>query len=599
MAPESRRLGSSGRFSASLGILGRAQLSMPRAMGDFRSSQFLWFKGTWALIVAVSLGGCREESDPLKAESALPVREHSTLSEGSAPPESPEPDPCQLLIETLRSAPAHPGTPTLDETRAEVLARARSVPVVFLRAPGPPEGAEARVLHFRKQLLEAEDPAHAIQEILGKTRRDYEIRRAVFLSEQYLYAEQPLLALRLSQILRIDHLFTEKTVVIRRGAETFRVTREEGRYFFPPAPAEEGKKVHNPQLANLLLFDRVRAEEEEFSESLHMDLQPLVLELGLSRLRIKKWTSDGIVAEGATYGKKSTLVLDRKEDKALLKCEVSLSDPQGLEEARREAREDADLIAPVLGAAHEMIARALPFDEPRTEEGQQDGLLRLHFRQAYRHHAYQYEFNGDQYYVFDGYGRPRLPQVCIDFITDAFDWGTGGGWPSRSEKREYKKGAIHFGSLGIENPRSIESVAEFATANPEWFDMLWLSEDKQIKFRHRAKFFQALGRDADDYRRGDVVFIYGLKDDGKFHYHSFIIDEKDPVTGIPTVVLANAGPPQARSWEGEMQNAPLRKIVARMRVRREVLKKAREQAQKQPGIPLSPPERPTSSEDLR
>jgi hypothetical protein len=106
------------------------------------------------------------------------------------------------------------------------------------------------------------------------------------------------------------------------------------------------------------------------------------------------------------------------------------------------------------------------------------------------------------------------------------------------------------------------------------------------------KFFEALARDADKYRRGDVVFIYGLRDDEKFHFHSFLVDEKDPVTGIPTVLLANAGPPQARSWEGEMQNAPLRKIVARMRVRREILELAQHQAVASPGVPLRPPERP-------
>jgi hypothetical protein len=93
------------------------------------------------------------------------------------------------------------------------------------------------------------------------------------------------------------------------------------------------------------------------------------------------------------------------------------------------------------------------------------------------------------------------------------------------------------------------------------------------------------------------VFIYGLRDDGKFHFHSFIIDEKDPVTGVPTVVLANAGPPQARSWEGEMANAPLRKIVARMRVRRDILAMAQKQAQDHPGVPLKPPERPETEEE--
>src|SRR5690606_13075309 len=161
-------------------------------------------------------------------------------------------------------------------------------------------------------------------------------------------------------------------------------------------------------------------------------------------------------------------------------------------------------------------------------------------------------------------GRPRIPQVCIDFITDAFDWGTGGHWPPRGEPRKYIKGAFHFGSLGMENSRSVENLAAFATDHPEWFDVFWIAKNEQVKFRRRKEFFQALSRDAELYRRGDIVFIYGLRDDDKFHYHSFFIDEKDPLTGMPMVLLANAGPPQARSWEGEMQNAPLRSIVARV-----------------------------------
>lgn len=552
----------------------------------------------WYLVLGLSTFACEDEKGPARAErrGAGPVLTAPVLTE--PPALSPE-DPCELLISTLMAAPELPGTPTLDDARAEILARARSVPVAFLRAPGSPSAPNERVQMLRQKLKEVEDPVHAIQKVLSLTRGDYEMRRAVFLPEQYFYADSPLLALRLSQILRLDHLFKDDALVIRRGAETITAVRQDGRYFEPTHPDAQSKQRHHPALANLLLFDRVRAEKDKFGESLHVDLRPLVRELGTSRLRLKRTTRDGIVAEADTLGSKSELVLRIEEDAAKLECERPLTDKEALQLARRAAREEQELIAPVLSAAHDMILQGLPFDEPRTEEGQQDGLLRLHFRQAFQHYGYQYEFNGDQYYVFDGFGRARVPQVCIDFITDAFDWGTGGGWSRRGEKREYRKGALHFGSLGIENSRSIESVAEFATQTPEWFDMRWLSEEEQVKFRHRTKFFQALARDADDYRLGDVVFIYGLKDDGKFHFHSFLIGEKDPVTGIPMVVLANAGPPQARSWEGEMQNAPLRKIVARMRVKRELLRRAQEQARTRPGVPLLPPARPFSHEELR
>jgi hypothetical protein len=69
------------------------------------------------------------------------------------------------------------------------------------------------------------------------------------------------------------------------------------------------------------------------------------------------------------------------------------------------------------------------------------------------------------------------------------------------------------------------------------------------------------------FRRGDVVAILGPRDDEKLHYHSFIIVDADPVSGMPTELAANAGRPRIRSWEGEMSNAPRRSIFARVRPR--------------------------------
>jgi len=59
----------------------------------------------------------------------------------------------------------------------------------------------------------------------------------------------------------------------------------------------------------------------------------------------------------------------------------------------------------------------------------------------------------------------------------------------------------------------------------------------------------------------------GPRDDEKLHYHSFFIVAADPITGMPTQVAANAGRPRIRSWEAEMQNAPRRGILARIRPR--------------------------------
>ena len=68
-----------------------------------------------------------------------------------------------------------------------------------------------------------------------------------------------------------------------------------------------------------------------------------------------------------------------------------------------------------------------------------------------------------------------------------------------------------------------------------------------------------------------MVAIYGLRDDGKMHYHSFFVYSSDPVTGVPSLVAANAGRPRIRPWESEMLTAPQRSIHARIRPKLEWL----------------------------
>jgi hypothetical protein len=46
-----------------------------------------------------------------------------------------------------------------------------------------------------------------------------------------------------------------------------------------------------------------------------------------------------------------------------------------------------------------------------------------------------------------------------------------------------------------------------------------------------------------------------------------LIVDADPLSGMPTELAGNAGRPRIRSWEGEMQNAPRRSILARIRPR--------------------------------
>lgn len=468
----------------------------------------------------------------------------------------------------------------------EILGRARSMPVVFERRPLPSVIAEADIEALRQELAESADPADTIFKVLKRTRHRIPARRAIFLSEGYLFADAPHLALRLSQVLRLDHLFEERTVVVERGGQRLLAQRHQGKYYWDDGvpPGTEPKRE-----ANLLLLDRVRTESSPELPALHIDLGDLKRTLHYDRASVQRITQNGWILGLSTGDVDSTVIVQNEHGLGRLECEnVARGEATRLAEARSASARRTLLIQPILEAAHEIVQRRLPFDEPRTEDGQQDGHLRIAFRKAYEGYEQTYEFNGDRYFVFDGFGRPIVPQVCIDFITDSVEWGTGGKWADRGQRREHVRGAIDFKSFGLENARSIEQVAEFGADHPEWFDMVFVPEAERIKFVHRSKFFEQIAARPSFYAVGDVVFILGLKDDDRFHYHSFFVDEVDPLTGAPVLLVSNAGPPQVRTWEGEMQNAPLRSVIARLRLRTDLLEAAKRQAALSPGVPLTP-----------
>lgn len=457
-------------------------------------------------------------------------------------------------------------------------------------------------MELRQQLESAEEPAPVIAELIRRTRSDLPLRRRVFLRQSYLYAERPLLALRLVQMLRLEHLFSEKHLWVERDGARHIVTRKQGRYIERRRPLDPLSERE----AALLLWDRVgvvpaegtnaaaenHAAQSEADPRLHLDLRRLARALGSSRIELTHRTTEGHVAtigyEG-DFGRHQTTALLTSDEmgEARLECEVLPKQEWGIvAAAKKDAFQRFRLFDPVLQAIESMVEWALPFDEPKTEEGQQDGKLRSAFRTAYLNGSSSYEFNGDTYRVFDGLGRPVVPQVCIDFITDAFDAATGGYWAPRGKVRNRVKGALHFPHFEIENYRSVEQVADFATRHPEAFDVMAVPEAERIPLRERERFFAHLAKDWARYRVGDVIFINGLRSDERYHYHSFFIVERDPVTAMPILVAANAGRPQIRTWEGEMSPAPRRYIVARVRARSEFLERAYAQAASAPGVPM-------------
>jgi hypothetical protein len=346
-----------------------------------------------------------------------------------------------------------------------------------------------------------------------------------------------------------------------RGAEELRARRlNDGDYEYTNGD-ERGHR------AKLLLFDRVAAAGANAGPARHVDLRGLSAALGFDELSIARATAAQLAVD-ASYGPlRVPMLLGVTDGKLSLICEAK-GDERALVLARRaQAARAVQAQARLVSVIKEQVDEALPFDEPKTEDGQQDGKLRPEWRNAYLNGSSSFEFNGDRYAVFDAAGRPRPPQVCIDFVLDTFERASGTWWQPRSQGRQRVLGRLRFDDPALENRRSVERFIDFARSHGEAFDVYEPAPEARVPLRNRALFFAELYRSRAQFQRGDIVAILGPRDDEKLHYHSFLIVDADPLSGMPTELAANAGRPRIRSWEGEMQNAPRRSILARIRPR--------------------------------
>ena len=418
-------------------------------------------------------------------------------------------------------------------------------------------------------MFESHEPVRALYEAYPALQKRRDLARDLLLTEGYVYAAWPPLAAALSNLVRPEDLFHEPVIYVQRGADILRAELRQdrsGAWFVYANGPETGARV------KLLLYDRVAVDMAALARPLHRDVGKLRALLGFEQMAVRHLDEEHVVAD-LRYGDAVVPTVLRADGAALsLVCEAVPEQARAVVLARREENlKRAALLDRLRGVIAEQVDEALPFDEPKTEFGQQDGKLRQHWVWAYRYGHSEFEFNDDKYKVFDGKGRPRVPQVCIDFVTDTFERASGSWYRGRGQPREHVAGRLDFGSLGIDNERSVESFVSFAKAHPEAFDVFELPDDERVPYTRRADFFAHLAAHRDRYRPGDIVTIYGLRDDEKMHYHSFLVYDADPVTGAPSLVAANAGRPRVRPWEAEMVSAPKRSIRARIRPRLEWL----------------------------
>ncbi|HEY5956494.1 MAG TPA: hypothetical protein VIV60_08080, partial [Polyangiaceae bacterium] len=437
-------------------------------------------------------------------------------------------------------------------------------PLIFLEEPRA-RPKDAKLARLRDRLFRDAVPWQALGEVFSQLKRSPKLLRQVLLTNGYLYTDKPDLAALLSSGISLNQLFEEKELEVTRGTVTRRAVRHKDEYVWV-----DGADVGQP--ARLWLFDRVAPRGAALSEADHVAVGTLRDDLGADRIEIVRVVKGAALAH-LFYGEESAdAVLSVKQGQLALECEVAPSlEKRRVEGLRAMNKRRRAVLARLHQSVMQQVEEGLPFDEPKTEEGQQDGKLRNEWRTAYLAGQLEFEFNGDKYPVFGRGGAARTPQVCVDFITDSWERMAGTRWARRNEGRARVVGRLDFNAVDIANRRSVENLINFAVAHPDWFDLMLIPETERVPFATRSVFFRRLYDLRADFQPGDVVAILGPRDDEKLHYHSFFVLADDPFTSMPMLVASNAGRPRIRTWEGEMQNAPRRSIMARIRPRLEWL----------------------------
>ncbi|HTQ07265.1 MAG TPA: hypothetical protein VMI54_25585 [Polyangiaceae bacterium] len=539
----------------------------------------------------------REIGSPAHAERARSASANAEVRPAAAavrPDEAPnataesEPDAsCAELIARAESEPAEPGTPRLDKARDVVLLYAKAEPVVFTREPAANEKGSEAARTYRSMLRTTSSPWGILDKLWPVFSLNPELGRAVLLRDGYLYADRPELAFALVDLVTVQMLFSDRSVWIQRGERTLHAERTKaGRYVFTDG-AERGQRV------KLLLFDRIGTGTPP--APLHRDFRALRQELGFDAVDVKHLGAEHVVAN-LRYGALAVPTLLAADGAHLSRVceEVPAGGDAALARLRSEHARQERALAPLRAAIRAGVQEGLPFDEPLTEYGQQDGRLRAQWLAAYEGGQSDFEFQTDKYYVFNATGRPLVPEVCVDFIFDSFERASGTWWRPRGEPRGRVVGKLDFTTLPDEQRRRATSFIDYAERHPEWFDVYTVPESDRVPFKFGKRLADYLVAAAPAFRPGDVVLIRGYAPWDKpwkprpMHFHSFFVYESDPVTGMPIALAGNPGRPLLQTWQFEAFRTPDRSIWYRVRPRLDWLEQNLNVAST-PEVPPPPP----------
>jgi len=502
------------------------------------------------------------------ASSAVPTA--SEAPKPVIPTASPEElaawQQCAIERQRLLDQPSLEGAPSYEQNRL-LMARVRGRTLLWRRAPT----SDSRALE--KRVAKGEKTLRAVRGVLRSHRRA-RVRRKILLREGYLWSDQPELALALVEQVGLTHLFREKTLHLERGADRYILERVGRTRYLPERYLYQDGALAG-ETAEILHGDRVAAHAEDLAGPLHIDLDDAQQQGKFDRLRPVHLTEQALVAE-LRYGPETWVpaVLGLDGARARVHCEVLTAELAAKKKAfvvddglRRRA------MARLREVVLDMVREQIPFDADRNQE---NGFMRRGWKRAYFNGWKRFTLRDKKYDVYSPEGQPIPPQVCIDFIIDTWERAAGrwyqplAGSPPKPQPG-MTEGPIDFAQLGLRNRRSVADFVELTKAHPELFEVWDIPKEEWIRFEDRERFFRHLAERADQIREGDMLIIKGYKEGGRPHYHSLVVLETDPVSGVPVRVAGNAVVPRAQTLEGVMHISPKRSIRHRIRLRKPLL----------------------------
>jgi len=390
---------------------------------------------------------------------------------------------------------------------------------------------------------------NSFRSLVDRFEGDHDALRHLTLRDGFFYFEDATTADWAADHLGLRDLFDDPELELERAGRRYELERGRGGHYYYADPELDRYRVR------LTLFDRVGLPDQ-LPPTAGYRLMDLRRRLGLDHIEVGPETGSGRAAEVFFLsGEQFTGQLVRSE-RGVARVGI-LGSPDDLRAALARSRVHAVVVYGLVDTAFTMVRENLFFDEPANEVGQQDGIMRLAFVDAFRDGQTQYTVNEVTYSVYDDSGRPRPPQVCIDYVTDAVERFSGRWWPDEDSG----SASVSSGNINIRHYmryRQVRRLVQLAESLPHIAGLLTFKREERIPYREREDFFQNLWKHRDDFRIADVVVIYGLRSDGRNHYHAFYVYDTDPIFGAPITVTDQAGHARIRSWSSIMSNAPRR-----------------------------------------